>query len=54
MIKKQKIIEEARKHKLPPNTIEKDYVLNWLLAGISEANLLSPKKGLLLYRFFRQ
>lgn len=40
MISKQEIMEEAKKHKLPPNTIEKDYVLNWLLAGIGEANLL--------------
>lgn len=40
MINKQDIIEEAKKHNLPPNTIEKDYVLNWLLAGISEAKLL--------------
>ena len=35
MINKQEIIEEAKKHNLPPNTIEKDYVINWLLAGIS-------------------
>lgn len=31
MIHKQEIMEEAKKHRLPPNTIEKDYVLNWLL-----------------------
>lgn len=37
MINKQDIIDEGRKHSLPPNTIEKDYVLNWLLAGISQA-----------------
>ncbi len=40
MINKQDIIDEAKKHKLPANTIEKDYVLNWLLAGISEAKPL--------------
>lgn len=40
MINKQAIMEEAKKHNLPPNTIEKDYVLNWLLAGISNAKLL--------------
>ncbi len=30
MINKQEIMEEAKKHNLPPNTIEKDYVLSWL------------------------
>ncbi|OGO93277.1 MAG: hypothetical protein A3F10_04450 [Coxiella sp. RIFCSPHIGHO2_12_FULL_42_15] len=40
MINKQEIMEEAKKHNLPPNTIEKDYVLNWLLAGIGEAKPL--------------
>lgn len=40
MINKQEIMEEAKKHNLPSNTIEKDYVLNWLLAGISEAKSL--------------
>ena len=33
-------MEEAKKHNLPPNTIEKDYVLNWILAGISESKQL--------------
>jgi predicted nucleotidyltransferase component of viral defense system len=40
MISKQEIIEQAKKHNLVPNTIEKDYVLNWLLAGISESKQL--------------
>lgn len=40
MINKQEIMEEARKHKLPSNTIEKDYVLSWLLAGVSQAKPL--------------
>lgn len=37
MISRQEIMEEARKHNLSPNTIEKDYVLNWLLAGIGQS-----------------
>lgn len=40
MISKQEIMEEAKKYNLPPNTIEKDYVLNWILAGISESKQL--------------
>jgi len=40
MINKQNIIDEAKKHNLPPHTIEKDYVLGWLLAGISESKQL--------------
>lgn len=40
MINKQEIMEEAKKHNLPPNTIEKDYVLSWILAGISESKQL--------------
>ena len=40
MISKQEIMEEAKKHNLPPNTIEKDYVLSWILAGISESKQL--------------
>jgi hypothetical protein len=40
MINKQDIMEEAKKHNLPPNTIEKDYVLSWILAGISESKQL--------------
>jgi len=37
MINKQEIMKHAKQFNLSPNTIEKDYVLNWLLAGISEA-----------------
>jgi predicted nucleotidyltransferase component of viral defense system len=40
MINKQEIMEEAKKHNLPPNIIEKDYVLSWILAGISESKQL--------------
>ncbi len=37
MIDKQDVMEHARLFNLSPNTIEKDYVLNWLLAGIAES-----------------
>lgn len=37
MIDKQEIMEHAKLFNLSPNTIEKDYVLNWLLAGIAES-----------------
>ncbi len=35
MIAKQEIMDFAREFSLPVNTIEKDYVLGWLLAGIA-------------------
>ncbi len=34
MISKQEIMSQARSLKLAPDIIEKDYVLNWVLAGI--------------------
>lgn len=34
MIQKNEIMQHANKLNLNPNTIEKDYALNWLLAGI--------------------
>lgn len=40
MISKQEIMEYARIYNLPPNTIEKDYVLNWILAGIAQSGIL--------------
>ena len=40
MIDKSVIMEETRKNSLSPNTIEKDYALNWILAGISESKEL--------------
>jgi predicted nucleotidyltransferase component of viral defense system len=40
MISKQEIMEHAKKFNLSANTIEKDYVLNWLLAGISASEAL--------------
>jgi len=35
MIGRQDILDLAREFQLPPNTVEKDYALGWLLAGIS-------------------
>ncbi|MDF1684443.1 MAG: nucleotidyl transferase AbiEii/AbiGii toxin family protein [Legionellaceae bacterium] len=40
MISKQEIMEHARIYNLPANTIEKDYVLNWILAGIAQSQIL--------------
>jgi len=40
MISKQEMMEHARIYNLPPNTIEKDYVLNWILAGIAQSQIL--------------
>ena len=40
MISKQEVMEQAKIHNLPANTIEKDYVLSWILAGIAEADKL--------------
>lgn len=41
MIKKQEILHFAKKLSLTANTIEKDYVLNWLLIGIFTNDELS-------------
>ena len=43
MIEKNEIMQFAKKYKLDANTIEKDYVLNWLLDGIANSKTLSPK-----------
>lgn len=43
MITKQEIIDFAREFNLPVNTIEKDYVLGWLLAGIANDTELFDK-----------
>ncbi len=40
MIDKQEIMSQARSLKLTPDIIEKDYVLNWVLAGICNQNNL--------------
>jgi predicted nucleotidyltransferase component of viral defense system len=41
VIEKQEISELARELSLSLNIVEKDYVLGWLLAGISANPLLS-------------
>ena len=41
MIDKEEIFSMAGKKELLPTTIEKDYVLSWLLAGISEHPVLN-------------
>jgi predicted nucleotidyltransferase component of viral defense system len=41
MIPKAQILEFARSYELLPTTIEKDYVLGWLLAGLSQHSVLS-------------
>ena len=43
MIAKQEIMDFAREFSLPVNTIEKDYVLGWLLAGIANDTELCEK-----------
>ncbi len=43
MINKHEIMEHAKKYNLSANTIEKDYVLNWMLAGISASKVLYDK-----------
>lgn len=43
MIDKQEILDFARELSLPVNTIEKDYILGWLLAGIANDNELFEK-----------
>lgn len=43
MITKQEIMDLAREFSLPANTIEKDYVLSWLLAGIASHSELFNK-----------
>ncbi len=40
MINKQEILDHAQKYKLDTNIIEKDYILNWLLAGIANSEAL--------------
>lgn len=43
MINKQEIMDFSREFSLPVNTIEKDYVLGWLLAGIANDTELFEK-----------
>jgi hypothetical protein len=40
MIDREEILELAREFQLPANTVEKDYALGWLLAGISSHHAL--------------
>ena len=40
MINTHVLMEQAKIHNLPANTIEKDYVLSWILAGIAESDKL--------------
>jgi predicted nucleotidyltransferase component of viral defense system len=65
MIDREEILELAREFQLPANTVEKDYALGWLLAGISSHHALRDswvfKGGTCLkkcffetYRFFRR
>jgi predicted nucleotidyltransferase component of viral defense system len=41
MIDKREILEAASTFRLPPNVVEKDYVLGWLLVGINAHDDLS-------------
>lgn len=43
MVPKHEIMEHVKQHDLPANTIEKDYVLNWLLFGITSSESLKNK-----------
>lgn len=43
MISKEEIKLKARQHGLNPTTIEKDYVLGWILLAISEHSVLSQE-----------
>lgn len=43
MIDKQEILTYAAKYSLSANTIEKDYVINWILAGIVNSKILREK-----------
>lgn len=43
MINKHEILRFAKEYKLPANTIEKDYVLNWVLDGIANSSLFKDR-----------
>ncbi|MGE3318420.1 MAG: nucleotidyl transferase AbiEii/AbiGii toxin family protein [Candidatus Berkiella sp.] len=43
MIDKSEIMRFAKQYDLPANTIEKDYILNWLLDGIANSSALNDK-----------
>ena len=42
MIDKQEVLEFARLMNLLPQTVEKDYVLGWVLAGIENHSAIFP------------
>ncbi len=58
MIQKSEILKHANQLELSPNTVEKDYVLNWLLAGIASVSELKQhwifKGGICLKKCFFQ
>ena len=43
MIDKKEILAHSAKYSLSPDTIEKDYVINWVLAGITNSKVLREK-----------
>lgn len=43
MIDKSEIMRFAKQYNLPANTIEKDYILNWLLDGIANSSIFNDK-----------
>jgi predicted nucleotidyltransferase component of viral defense system len=43
MIPKHEIMDHVKQYELPANTIEKDYILNWVLFGIATSNELNDK-----------
>lgn len=43
MINKQEIMSFSKKYKLSPNVLEKDYILNWILYGIANSDILKDK-----------
>ena len=52
MIDRRELLEKARERNLTLGMIEKDYVLGWLLFGISEINDLTFKGGTALSKIY--
>ena len=40
MIRRQEIVEKARKHGVPESTIERDYAQNWLIGSLSSLDMV--------------
>ncbi len=40
MIRRQEIVEKARKHGVPESTIERDYAQNWLIRSLSSLDMV--------------